>query len=137
MKMLSVALVLVLIGPSLGQEPQPRATLRADKDVTLTIAFSPDGKLLATGGGDGKAKFWDVGTGKLRATLKGHEGRTFPSLTLMTAPCWPQPLKIRPCVSGRSPRGDNRPSYGQRALRWRSHSRPTAILSYRVAMAKT
>jgi hypothetical protein len=35
MKLLSMALLLVLIGSSLGQQPQPRATLHADKHVTL------------------------------------------------------------------------------------------------------
>jgi WD40 repeat protein len=30
----------------------------------FAAAFSPDGKLLATGGGDGRVKFWDAKTGK-------------------------------------------------------------------------
>ena len=39
---------------------------------TWTVAFSPDGRILATGGDDTKVKLWDVGVGKLRATLSGH-----------------------------------------------------------------
>lgn len=35
-------------------------------------AFSPNGKLLATGGGDGELNLWDAATGKLQSRLIGH-----------------------------------------------------------------
>jgi len=38
------------------------------------MIFSPDGKTLVAGGGDGTIKFWTVATGKEWATLTGHEG---------------------------------------------------------------
>jgi hypothetical protein len=40
-----------------------------------TLVFSPDGRVLAGGGFDTHDIFlWDVATGRLRATLKGHTG---------------------------------------------------------------
>ncbi|HEX4947343.1 MAG TPA: AAA-like domain-containing protein [Blastocatellia bacterium] len=37
-----------------------------------SIAFSPNGKTLATSGDDGVAKLWDVATGREIASLRGH-----------------------------------------------------------------
>ncbi len=67
---------------------KPRATLSTHKLWTgilssatsehsmgvLSVAFSPDGKTLATGSWDYTVKLWDLATGRVRATLHQHPG---------------------------------------------------------------
>jgi len=48
-------------------------TLRADKKV-LALSFSPDGKLLASGGYDAGVTLWDPDKAGKILTLKGHTG---------------------------------------------------------------
>ena len=42
-----------------------------------SVAFSPDGKTLASGGGDNVIHLWDVETGKRKMTLVGHTNGVF------------------------------------------------------------
>jgi WD40 repeat protein len=58
-----------------------RRTLRGPKLPIESVAFSPDGKLLATVGGEyraptapGEIKLWDVSSGKELLSLQGHLG---------------------------------------------------------------
>ena len=43
--------------------------IRAYDDAVLSVAFSPDGKTLASGGGDYRVTLWDVATGTARQQL--------------------------------------------------------------------
>ncbi len=49
-------------------------SLITHKDESKAVKFSADGRILATGGGDGVVKLWDTATWKELCNLKGHEG---------------------------------------------------------------
>ena len=49
-----------------------KATLFWELQDARSVAFSPDGKTLASGSQDGKVQLWDVTTGKHKATFTGH-----------------------------------------------------------------
>src|SRR5258707_60535 len=57
-----------------AEKPQLRETLKEHTESVQGVAFSPDGKTLASGSKDTTVKLWEVATGKERATLKGHTG---------------------------------------------------------------
>ena len=58
--------------PLSAEEPKLRETLTGQTGPENSVAFSPDGKTLASGSGDKTITLWDVATGKERTTLKGH-----------------------------------------------------------------
>jgi hypothetical protein len=53
---------------------QERGRLTGHADVVLSLAYSPDGKTLASGARDGTIKVWDLDSRKERQTLAGHVG---------------------------------------------------------------
>ena len=66
-----------------------QATLKGPRPV-VSVAFSPDGKTLASGSWTETIKLWDVATGKEQATLKGHTSGCVQWRSARTARRWPR-----------------------------------------------
>ena len=64
----------ILLKQELKNRPQYSllGTLSGHAWAVLTVTFSPDGKVLATGSEDNTIKLWEVNTGKMIDTLSGH-----------------------------------------------------------------
>src|ERR1700681_2867067 len=71
------SLGLVAVSPVSAQQPRLRDTYQGHPGIVFSVAFSADGKTLASGSFDTTIKLWDVATGKNTAPLQGHSGPVY------------------------------------------------------------
>jgi WD40 repeat protein len=79
-----VVALLVFAGQATGQEQKPevRTKLEGHRGGVTAIAFSRDGKLLATGSGNGIVFLWDAKSGEQLARLNQNNGNTITGVAL-------------------------------------------------------
>src|SRR5687768_2168687 len=68
----AVAAALIAAGPLLSDPAPPARVLEGHGGSVLAVAFSPDGKTLASASRDATIRMWEVRTGKLQRTLTLH-----------------------------------------------------------------
>jgi WD40 repeat protein len=105
---LSIVWLWLAASPSLSaQEPKLRDTLKGHMAFVSSVAYSPDGKTLASGSADTTIKLWDVATGKEQATLKGHTDNTVTSVAYspdgktLASGSWETTIKLWDVATGK------------------------------------
>ena len=68
----TLLLVSIFLLPTRVATAQVKTTLEGHTDLVWSVAFSPNGKMLASASWDQTVRLWNVNTGRLLHTLTGH-----------------------------------------------------------------
>src|SRR5438105_3234746 len=81
------------------------ATLQGHSGAVWGVSLSADGRLLASGGFDGRVRLWDASGGQLLATLEeqpqagaGHADTVWGCHSAQTGDCWPAAARTELCA---------------------------------------
>jgi WD40 repeat protein len=74
---LAAGVLVALLPPGACLGHEPKAVLQTGRAVVRCLAFSPDGRMLATGANNGRVDLWEVQTRKRRATFRAPDEAVF------------------------------------------------------------
>ena len=77
MKALAFSLLLTLLSTisAFSQSARPEIKIQLGHLAVESVAFSPDGKFFASGGGDNLVILWEISSGKEIRTFDGHDSQ--------------------------------------------------------------
>jgi len=91
--------------PSFAQEDVPYKVLSGHDKTVFSVAFSPDGRYLASGSWDKTIKLWEIPSGNLLKTMEGHKDDVFsvafsPDGRYLASGSWDESIKLWEIPSG-------------------------------------
>ena len=95
-------------GPGRQAARHGRAGRKSRDGPRQPVAFSPDGRILASTHEGGDVVLWDARGGRQLGLLKGHRDRVIKSSSRPTAARSPRPARTGPSSSGAWPRAGRR-----------------------------